>query len=165
MSLSVDDTQYQRAAAQLRAAGPELRKEWSRALRVAVRPFARDVLITGAARMPRRGGLSFHLSRSRPRILASGLRCEVIFGGGYAKGLGGIEEQGIVKHPVFEQRATRQERRDMRRAGIREIRAPFISQHVPAHVFRGPFEAGAPRMRDAVLAVTQQYMARLEETR
>jgi hypothetical protein len=145
--VSVESAQFRRAASRLQAAGPELRRNYAARLREVAKPFANDVLVTGASGLPRRGGLSFRVAQGRPRVVANALRVEVTVGGKYAKGLGGVDE-GQIKHPVFNRRNA---------AGKREV----VTQRVTPHLFRRPFEAGAPRIRAALLRAGQETLSRI----
>ncbi len=137
---------YHAVVRRLRELGPELQKGYSKKMRETAAPFARDVLITGASSLPKRGGLSYRVASSRPSVQADHLRVMVVFGGKFAKGLGGIE-QGIVMHPVFGRRGDDGAYR-------------MVSQRVKRGVFEAPFAAGAPKVREALLRTGQEILAR-----
>jgi hypothetical protein len=140
----VEADAYRRIVRDLRHLGPDLQKSYSARMREAAKPFSRDVLITGAAGLPKRGGLSYRVASSRAQIFADNLRVTVVVGGKYADGLGRVDE-GIIRHPIFGRTNA---------GGKREM----ADQRVRPHLFREPFQAGAPKIRAALLRAGQEAL-------
>ena len=148
--IRIDTAEFQKAAPALRNAGGTIRKEYAKTLRDVARPFANDVLITGASGLPRRGGLAFRVASSRPNIWASSMRVTVTFGGQYSHGLKGMDE-GVIRHPVFDHR-----KRTLRHPQKGKPR--WVSQKIRRNLFTTPFEAGAPHLRQQLIAAGQRVL-------
>jgi hypothetical protein len=148
--IRVDTAQFQKAAQALHAADVAIRKEYTKTLRDVARPFANDVLVTGASGLPRRGGLSFRVASSRPNIQVSSMRVAVAFGGPYSHELKGMD-QGIIRHPVFDRR-----RRTAKHP--RKGKLIWVNQKIRSHLFTTPFEAGASRLRPQLIAAGQRVL-------
>jgi hypothetical protein len=147
--IRVDTAQFQKAAQALHAADVAIRKEYTKTLRDVARPFANDVLVTGASGLPRRGGLSFRVASSRPNIQVSSMRVAVAFGGPYSRGLKGMD-QGVIRHPVFDRR-----KRTLKHPKGKRV---WVNQKIRSHLFTTPFEAGASRLRPQLLAAGQRVL-------
>jgi hypothetical protein len=147
--IRVDTAQFQKAAQALSAADVAIRKEYTKTLRDVARPFANDVLVTGASGLPRRGGLSFRVASSRPNIQVSSMRVAVAFGGPYSRGLKGMD-QGVIRHPVFDRR-----KRTLKHPKGKRV---WVNQKIRSHLFTTPFEAGASRLRPQLIAAGQRVL-------
>jgi hypothetical protein len=147
--IRVDTAAFQRAAKALQGADAAVRKEYTKTLRDAARPFANDVLVTGASGLPRRGGLSFRVASSRPNIQVSSMRVAVAFGGPYSRGLKGMDE-GVIRHPVFDRR-----KRTLKHPKGKRV---WVNQKIRSHLFTTPFEAGASRLRPQLIAAGQRVL-------
>ena len=151
--IRVDTAQFQKAAQALSNADGAIRKEYTKTLRDAARPFANDVLVTGAAGLPRRGGLSFRVASSRPNIQISSMRVAVAFGGPYSRGLKGMD-QGIIRHPVFDQR-----KKTLKHP--KKGKRVWVKQKIRPNLFTTPFEAGADRLRPQLLEAGQRVLDKI----
>jgi hypothetical protein len=151
--IRVDTAQFQKAAKALQGADAAVRKEYTKALRDVARPFANDVLVTGASGLPRRGGLSFRVASSRPNIQVSSMRVAVAFGGPYSRGLKGMD-QGVIRHPVFDRR-----KKTLKHPG--KGKRVWINQKIRPNLFTTPFEAGAAGLRPKLIDAGQRVLDKI----
>jgi hypothetical protein len=135
-------TDLKRLGEAYKAGEKDLQKRVRDGLRLAAKPLAADVVRSGAARMPNRGGLRARIAAAR---------------GGVTVGLGGRNvsvsirvtdrqkdsikglDTGTLRHPVYG-------------------RGAWVSQQVPAHAFTDAFNANRHHAETAVNTAVQKAL-------
>jgi hypothetical protein len=152
----VNTGEYTAAARRLHEAGPAVQKAFGNAIREVAKPLGRDVLITGAARMPRRGGLAYRIASANVTVQATAMRAQITLRTRERYDLKALD-RGVLRHPVFEHEVKRTTR--IRRRRVSTGQRLWVEQRVPANAFSDPFEAAAPMIRAKVLAATQRALS------
>jgi hypothetical protein len=138
---------FERVAHALRDADKLIYKELNAGFRRVAKPLGKDVAVTAASELPRRGGLAFGVAGATPGIAGiSGRNAGVSIRMTVRQGwyLGRIDE-GVIRHPVFNRKGP---------DGKRLMR----DQHIRAGAFSRPFQAGAPRVRKEIVASMEKVV-------
>lgn len=129
----------------LRQAGDkDLRKELYRGLRRAAKPLIADTREHALQLLPKSGGLNRKVAHSKFKVS--------IRGGGRNPGIRitatgldrRIDTEGRLRHPVYGNRTT------------------WVLQQVPKGWFTAPMEAGAPAVRQELVAVIERIAKQVE---
>jgi hypothetical protein len=123
-------TEFQRAAKALRNADKIIQKEITASIRRVAKPIGQDVMVTGAAGLPLRGGLAYSVAGGRVSVNISTMRAGISLGKHAYKPM----NEGVVRHPVFGRKKTEWKQQTIRRG-----------------LFTSPFEASAGRLQKEVL--------------
>lgn len=133
----VQSADYARAARAMRGADAVIRREFSAALRKVAKPVGQQVLVDGAAKLPKRGGLSARVAGAKIGVQAGVMKATVSLKTKQGYDLKGIDA-GIVRHPVFER-------------GGRKKGQPWKAQAIDVGVFSDEFDKHADEVRDELL--------------
>lgn len=149
MELTAGTDQFRKAAIAIADAGNSgLRTELTKALRAIAQPFAHDVLITGAAQLPKRGGLAYRVAgASISTNTSSTLRVTMTLSNKQGYALGAMN-RGILRHPVFGR---------VNAEGKRE----WVQQSIRSNLWTTPFNAGVPKVRDQLVTAANQVLAKI----
>lgn len=149
MELTAGAEDFKKAAAAIKAAGDGgLRTELTKALRDIAKPFAKFVLLSGAAQLPKRGGLSYRVAgASISTNTSSTLRVTMTLSNQQGYALAAMN-RGILRHPVFD-------REDAN--GKRE----WAQQSIRSNLWTTPFNNNVPQIRTALLAAANRVLAKV----
>lgn len=145
--------QLAHVAKQLRAAGAEgkaIRKELYAGLQRATKPLRADMITHAAATMPKRGGLSKRVARSKVSTRTTGggrnVGVRITVKGPAKTGGGQVDarsiDRGRLRHPTFGHR-------------------PYVNQQVTPGAFSEPFDAAAPLVRKELVKAVDTVAKRL----
>lgn len=126
-----------------------LRRRIGKAMRDIANPLARDIRSSAAQHMPRRGGLSERMGRARAgtSLTTSTRNTGVTLRFSTREGYNlRFVDTGRLRHPVFARGD--QDRKEW----------TWVNQQVYSGAFSKAFEAGSPKVRDAVLKAIQQAL-------
>lgn len=146
MSLRVEGADdFKKAASALKGLGDKgITRATAKGLRATAKPLGEAMVRAGSAQMPRRGGFSAQVARSRVRVSAliggKSPRIDIILRSPAGYSLGPLD-RGELRHPVFS------------RAGRPKV---WVRQGVPAGAFRDEFERGAPILRRVLVTELTQ---------
>lgn len=138
--------QFLRLSKALKHAGHrEMRKDLTRAMRVAAKPLIPEARREARRRLPNRGGLAQQVAREPMRVQVrtgsrtAGVRIVV----GDKKGGAQGANRGVIRHPVF---------------GNRKV---WVNQTVPRDWFDDPMNEGAPRIRRGLESALDEIAGRV----